>query len=207
MINSVFENIFKNRSWRGRESISGRGSDSDQTKYIVKRVPALFKKMSISTVLDIPCGDFNWMKNVDLNGIKYIGADIIEKLIKNNKDKYGKDNISFQYIDITEDSLPQVDLVLMRDFLVHLSYEDIFKTLNNIYRSGAKYLLTTSFTNRKENKDIITGGWQPLNLRIAPFFFPKPIKIINEKCTQGRLSYTDKSLALWEIAELYENLL
>lgn len=198
----IFENIFKNRSWRGRESISGRGSDSDQTKYIVKKVPALFKNMKIKTVLDIPCGDFNWMKEVDLKGIKYIGADIVEEIIDNNKNKYEKDNVSFQRLDLTEDILPQVDLILIRDCLVHMSYEDIFKSLKNVCNSMSTYLLTTSFTNRQSNKDIITGEWRPLNLQIAPFSFPEPIRIINERCTQGKLSYTDKSLGLWKISDI-----
>jgi len=205
-IKQRFEDIYRNKSWKGRNSVSGRGSDPDQTKHIIKKVPALFKNMKIKTVLDIPCGDFNWMKEVSLKGIKYVGADIIDELIKNNGDKYGKKNISFQHMDVTEDTLPQVDLVLMRDFLVHLSYDDIFKSLNNICDSKSKYLLTTSFTNRKENKDIITGGWYPFNLQMVPFFFPEPIRIINEGCTQSKSSYADKSLGLWKISELCKQL-
>ena len=202
MTNNVFENIFKNRSWRGRDSISGRGSDLDQAEHIIEEIPVLLKEMGISTILDIPCGDFNWMKEVDLKGIKYIGADIVGEIIENNKNKYEKENISFQRLDLTEDMLPQVDLILIRDCLVHMSYEDLFKSLKNVCNSMSTYLLTTSFTNRQSNKDIITGEWRPLNLQTAPFSFPEPIRIINEKCTQGKLSYTDKSLGLWKISDI-----
>ena len=197
-----FENIFKNNSWGGRSSISGRGSDPDQTGHIVREIPVLLKEMGISTMLDIPCGDFNWMQKIDLGGIKYIGADIVKEIIENNKNKYEKGNVSFQCLDLTEDTLPQVDLILIRDCLVHMSYEDIFKSLNNVLNSGSRYLLTTSFTDRQDNKNIVTGEWRPLNLQIAPFFFPKPIKIINEKCTQSKLSYADKSLGLWIISNM-----
>lgn len=202
----IFENIFKNRSWRGRESISGRGSDSDQTKYIVKKVPALFKNMKIKTVLDIPCGDFYWMKNIDLRGIEYIGADIVKELIIKNKNQYEKNNITFRHMNLIVDPLPQVDLILIRDCFVHMSYNDIFKSLNNICRSKSVYLLTTTFTERKNNKDIITGDWRPLNLQVKPFSFTEPIRIINEKCTQSKLSYTDKSLALWKITNIAQTL-
>lgn len=201
MING-FENIFKNNSWRGRNSVSGRGSDLDQAEHIIKEIPVLLKEMGISTILDIPCGDFNWMQKIDLGGIKYIGADIVKEIIENNKNKYEKDNVSFQCLDLHEDTLPQVDLILIRDCLVHLSYEDIFKSLNNVCNSMSTYLLTTTFTNRQNNKDIITGEWRPLNLQIAPFSFPEPIRIINEGCTQGKLSYTDKSLGLWIISNM-----
>ena len=201
-IEQRFENIFKNNSWGGHNSVSGRGSDLDQTEHIIREIPALFKDMGISTVLDIPCGDFNWMRNIDLSGIKYIGADIVKEIVKNNKNQYEKNNVSFRHMNLIDDTLPQVDLVLIRDCLVHMSYGDIFKSLNNVCNSMSQYLLTTSFTDRQDNKDIITGEWRPLNLQIAPFSLPKPIRIINEKCTQGKSSYTDKSLGLWKISDI-----
>lgn len=201
-IEQIFEDIFRNKSWKGRTSSSGRGSDPDQTQNIIKEVPILFKDMGISTILDIPCGDFNWIKNVDLGGTKYIGADIVKEIIKNNKSKYKAKNISFKKMNLIASKIPKVDLVLMRDGLVHLSYDDIFKSLKNIYSSKSKYLLTTTFTGRQDNNDIITGGWYPFNLQIAPFFFPKPIRIINEGCTQSKSSYADKSLGLWLIDDL-----
>lgn len=205
-VEQKFENIFKNNSWGGRNSVSGRGSDPDQTKYIIKEIPLLFKDMNVSTILDIPCGDFNWMRNIDLSKIKYIGADIVKEIIKNNKDRYEKSNISFRHVNLIEDALPQVDLILIRDCLVHMSYDDIFKSLDNVCRSMSKYLLTTSFIDRQDNKDIVTGGWRTINLQIAPFLFPKPIRIINEKCTQRKLSYTDKSLGFWKISDIVKTL-
>jgi cyclopropane fatty-acyl-phospholipid synthase-like methyltransferase len=158
--------------------------------------------VGILTVLDIPCGDFHWMRNVDLSKVEYIGADIVKEIIKNNKDRYEKSNITFLHMNLIEDPLPQVDLILMRDCLVHMSYDDIFKSLDNVCRSKSQYLLTTTFTGRQDNKDIVTGDWRTLNLQIAPFLFPKPIRIINEKCTQKKMSYTDKSLGLWKISDI-----
>ena len=197
MINEIFKNIYKHNLWGGNESISGRGSDSDQTENIIKELPILFKEFNIKSILDIPCGDFNWMKHVDLNGIEYMGADIVEDIVESNKAKY-KDFI-FVQMDITEQVYPPVDLVLVRDCLVHMSYDDILDTLVNIYDSGSKYLLTTTFVDREENQDIKTGAWRPINLELPPFLLPKPIKIINEGCTQSKLAYADKSLGLWKI--------
>ena len=131
------------------------------------------------------------MKKVDLKEIDYLGADIVLDLIESNRRKY---NYRFRLLGLTE-SLPKVDLILTRDSLVHLSYEDIFKALERI-RQSAKYLLATTFPGR-ENKDIKTGDWRPLDLEAPPFFL-SPIEIINEGCTQGRGKYKDKSLALYE---------
>ena len=197
-----FEYIYKNNSWRGVASVSGRGSDLDQTKTLIKELPSLFEDLNISSILDIPCGDFNWMKKINLNKYQYIGADIVKEIIDNNKKLYEKENVSFQHIDLIEDALPRVDLILVRDCLVHFSYNDIFKALNNICHSGSKYLLTTTFTNQQSNGNIITGEWHTLNLQLKPFYLPKPIKIVNEKCTEGKMLYTDKSLGLWKISDI-----
>ena len=180
----IFTNIYKKNHWDGKESISGSGSDSNQTKIITKELSSLFKDFNISTVLDIPCGDFNWMKNVNMNKIHYTGADVVKEIIKNNTDKYEQDNIHFLNINIISDPLPKVDLIFVRDCLVHFSFKDIYLSLNNICKGQSKYFLTTTFTNRKHNKNINTGDWRTLNLEITPFFLPKPIKIIYEDCTE-----------------------
>jgi len=96
--------------------------------------------------------------------------------------------------------LPQIDAVLCRDCLVHLSFTDAHAALANVARSGAKWLLTTSFSSIKRNDDIVTGQWRPLNLMLPPFNLPKPAKRIAENCTETE--FTDKLLGVWPIADL-----
>ena len=105
-------------------------------------------------------------------------------------------------MDITTDGLPQADLVLCRDCLVHFSYEQIFRALKNFKDSRSEYLLMTTFAGRQSNSDIVTGDWRPLNFRISPFNLPEPFKVINEKCTEEGGRYADKSLALWRLADV-----
>ena len=78
----IFTEIYRNNSWGGKDSVSGTGSDAHQTKTITRELQNLFDEYNISTMLDIPCGDFHWMKKVVLNRIDYIGADIVEELIQ-----------------------------------------------------------------------------------------------------------------------------
>jgi hypothetical protein len=195
----IFTDIYTNNTWRGEESVSGPGSEILQTKIIIKELPILFNDFNISEMIDIPCGDFNWMKNIDLSNIYYIGTDIVDKLLEKNKEKYERNNIHFHKMDLINDNLPKVDLILSRDCLVHFSFKDIFNALDNVCKSQSKYFITTTFTKRIKNDDIKTGDWRPINLEIAPFFLPKPVKIINEDCTENNGVYADKSLALWEI--------
>ena len=190
----------------GKDSFSGTGSDAHQTAIITKELPFIFKDYRVTTVLDIPCGDFHWMKNVDLTSIDYVGADIVNDLIEKNSVQYGKDSLRFQKLDLIENKLPKVDLIFCRDCLVHLSFEDIFHALHNICASQSEYFLTTTFTERTKNRDIATGDWRTLNLEVDPFILPRPLKVINEGCTEGAGQYTDKTLGLWRIADVRESL-
>jgi hypothetical protein len=147
-------------------------------------------------MMDIPCGDFNWMKEVDLSGVDYVGADIVEKLIESNNIKYT--NKSFTVLNIVEDALPKVDLVFVRDCLGHLSNVNVLKALENIKKSGSKYLLATSFTKWDKNPDITDGGWKCINLMIAPFYL-NPIYLINEDCREGYPNYNDKCMLLFDL--------
>jgi hypothetical protein len=162
----VFKKIKENNSWGSSESVSGTGSSLEQTEILVVELSKLIKEKRIKTFIDIPCGDFNWMRNVDFLDVDYIGADIVDEIIKENIEKYETFNKKFMVIDIIKDSLPKSDIVFVRDCFVHLSYKNIFKAIKNIKRSGSKYLLTTTFTSVNKNNNIVTGNWRPLNLQI-----------------------------------------
>lgn len=202
----IFKEIYHANAWGGSASVSGWGSDKDQTTKIRHQLPILFKEFGISTVLDIPCGDFHWMKEVDLRGVEYIGADIVPELVDKNQTQYGDENITFLQKNIIEDELPQVDLMLCRDCLVHFSDQDIFSSLKNFLDSGSEYLLTTTFTDRKRNDDIATGQWRPLNLEKAPFFLPEPRFLINEECIEKGGVFEDKALGLWRDIDVRQGL-
>jgi len=199
-LKEVFTKIYEENLWTSEESKSGLGSELKSTEVIRKELPEVFKKFSIKTFLDIPCGDFNWMSKVDLKDVEYIGGDIVESLIENNKNKY--DDVTFKVLDITKDELPKVDLIFVRDVLGHFNYDSIEKAINNMIKSGSRYLLTTSFTKWTYNSNIENGGWRPINLMIPPFNF-KPIYLINEDCFEGDNQYNDKCLILFDLKRLF----
>lgn len=199
-LKKVFTKIYESNDWGSKESISGLGSELSSTKTIREEIPQLIHKFKIKSFLDIPCGDFNWISQIDFKNTKYIGADIVEELInKNNKKFPDKD---FMVLDITQDQLPEVDLIFVRDLLGHFSYDNIQKAIDNILFSNSKYLLTTSFTKWDYNVNIKDGDWRPINLLIKPFKF-KPIYLINENCTEGsNLEFNDKCLILFDLKSL-----
>ena len=155
----IFKEVCRNNAWGGKDSVSGPGSDVNQTSLITKELFALFKDLNIRTMLDIPCGDFNWMKNLDLNSIDYTGADIVEELIDKNRENYARANLRFQCMNLIKEKLPKVDLIFCRDCLVHFSFMDILLSLDNVCNSQSEYFLATTFTDRKVNLNIVTGQW------------------------------------------------
>jgi SAM-dependent methyltransferase len=198
----VFDGYYERNKWSDPESRSGPGSSLLQTEPIRRQLPELCRKYNIRSLLDIPCGDFNWMQHVQLDVDQYIGADIVEKLIQANNERYGNDRRKFLRMDIAVDALPRVDLIFCRDCLVHLTEQLVLQALKNIRASGSTYLLTTTHIHLKHNMNIVTGQWRPLNLQRPPFNLPEPLAFIDENPTADTEIREGKRLALWRIDSL-----
>lgn len=198
-VGEIFTETYRKRYWRSGESVSGRGSELSQTEILRKELPLLLHRFGIRSLLDLPCGDFNWMRQVDLGDVHYTGGDIVAELIALNREKYGSDRRKFVRLDLLTDPLPDADCILVRDCLVHFSLDHIRQALDNLRKSDITYLLTTTFPGTRQNEDIQTGHWRTLNLQLAPFFFPEPLFSLNEGCTEENGAYADKTLCLWKI--------
>ena len=195
----LFKAIYESNAWGAEESRSGPGSTLDGTAQLRRRLPELLREIGTRTLLDAPCGDYRWMREVELPGLSYIGADVVPGLIADNQARYGAPAKRFLVLDIIKDPLPAADVILCRDCLVHFSDRRIRAAVKNFRRSGATYLLTTTFPDHGASQSIISGQWQPLNLERPPFNFPAPLRTIHEGL-EGE--YRDKTLALWRIADL-----
>lgn len=194
-----FTRIRETNLWGAEESVSGLGSELAATATLRQELPRLFSELGVTTLLDIPCGDFRWMSEVDLRDVRYIGGDIVAALVEENRAKYGRE---FLRLDLCADELPRADLVLCRDCLVHLSFSNIGSAVENLRRSGSTWLLTTHFLECEQNVDIEDGDWRMLNFELDPFRWGPPQNVLVEGCTESGGGYEDKTLALWRIADL-----
>jgi hypothetical protein len=150
--------IYKYNLWFSNESRSGPGSEIQNTKVITRILPNIINKYNIKTVLDIPCGDMNFMYHIikKIPNINYKGMDIVNILINNNKKKYK--NYNFEVGDIITSNLGENDLIIVKDLFIHFSNNNIKKALNNIKKSRSKYLLVNNSNfNKKYNTDIFFG--------------------------------------------------
>jgi hypothetical protein len=195
-----FTQVYQTNAWKGEVSVSGTGSDMEQTAVVRAALPGLLKELGVRSMMDAPCGDLHWIKTVELGEVSYIGVDIVQELVDRLRGEFpGR---RFECCDLVTDDLPKADLIFCRDCLVHLPLEEVRKVLINFVRSGAEWLLTTTFTGTIENGDVRWSGWRPLNLEARPFGLPAPHRLINEQCTEDGGKHADKSLGLWNLREL-----
>ena len=198
----VFTQIYRTNKWGSNESRSGKGSGLGQTQKVRDALPGLLQAFQIRSMLDLPCGDFHWMKEVDLRGVDYIGADIVPELIAETSARHAAPGRRFVTLNLTSDDLPKADLLLCRDCWVHLNTPDIAAAIANIRRSGITYLLATTFTHHPVNRDKVRGKFRMLNLQVAPFHFPSALRVITEDNLESSHADAGKSLALWRVEDV-----
>lgn len=82
-------------------------------------------------------------------------------------------SISFEVVDICSDRLCDSDLIIVRDCLIHFSYEDINNFLQNLSNVNYKMLMTTTHIVDQNfiNTDLQTGGFRQIDLFKKPFCF------------------------------------
>jgi SAM-dependent methyltransferase len=106
-------------------------------KYIIsytEMVNSFIKENNIKRVIDLGCGDFAVGSRLNVDGIQYVGIDIVDELVQRNQVVFGKDNISFESLDIISETLPAGDLCLIRQVFQHLSNVEILSVLNKLFQ-------------------------------------------------------------------------
>jgi hypothetical protein len=199
---AVFDRIMAENYWQDAESVSGGGSNLRQTEKLRRELPLLLSRLQVRSLIDAPCGDFHWMRHVELGSITYTGVDVVAPLIERCQQTFAQPGREFLCRNIVTDSLPKADAIMSRDCLSHLSNVHVFDALKNFRASGTTFLIATTYPSRTRNWDIVTGEWRPINLQIAPFNFPQPLDALVEGSTEYDGDFADKTLAVWRLEEL-----
>lgn len=200
-----FEVIYRERLWvraipksfNRDGSVSGHGSTEQSTRVFRSQLQRFLEDHSANAFLDAPCGDFNWMKLVNVRQMReYIGGDIVRELIERLNAEYALPRPSvgglsrrFILLDVTRDSLPKADVWLCKDCLQHMSNEDILSVLRNARVSPIQYFLFSNHAGVETNKDIKTGQFRPVDLTLAPFNLPTPFAKLQDAPTDGEARY------------------
>lgn len=190
-IEERFEFIYRRNYWGNKETVSGAGSTIAATEATRRALERFIRENRIHSMLDAPCGDWNWMKHVRFHSkFRYYGADIVGPLINELRDRFEDKHRHFFTTNIIQDPFfDDVDLWLCRDTLFHLSFSDIRRVLLNFCRSNIPMALITHHPGADNLQDIDTGYFRPVCLTAPPFRLPMPMLEIKE---QG-----ERVLGLW----------
>ncbi len=180
------------------ETKCGAGSTVAFTEQLRPQLEKLFRFLEIRTLVDAPCGDFNWMSRVNISGIKYIGIDMDGDNLLSARTRPSEPWTFTPWpkmilqLDLVSNVIPKADLILCRDFFQHLPNEMILQVLHNFRKSGCEWLLATNHDGGY-NEDIPTpGGFHRVDLIGVPFSLGQPF----ERIADG----DGRSLALWSLA-------
>lgn len=129
--------------------------------------------------------------------VHYIGGDIVKPLVEDLNINYKSKKVSFIHFDLIKDTPPQVDLMIFRDCLFHLSFEDTKEVLEKFIKSKSTYVLTTTHKNINNlfaNRDILTGDFRCIDLFSPPYNFSHdPLYIIDDWMAPHR----ERQMCLW----------
>lgn len=150
----IFRIVFERNYWLSDESRSGLGSTVAFTSCLRRELAAWLRGADISSFVDLPCGDFNWMRHVDFPaGTTYFGLDIVEEIVAGNQAAYGSEKWRFEVGDILAPGLPAADAYFCRDLLIHFPNEAVDRAIANVRATGARYLLATTYPAVRRNRD------------------------------------------------------
>lgn len=202
-MSSDLEAVFRS-GWKNSDSLSGCGSSTKNTDRITRqllmvrelcRPVGLRRPMRIN---DVGCGDLLWAKKVFYRS-EYRGFDVCAwpdwPALK-------ADGWELEQANAVDDQLPDADLTIVRDVMIHLPNAMGTKLLANVTLSSRWLLATTyvsafrhrAFTN--EGRDIkitkATRNYARLDLTRAPFSLGQPLFLIPEYVS-------GKFLGLWDL--------
>lgn len=170
--NDTFDKVYENKIWGNGEILggsSGPGSDPKLNKKYIQYLNDFIQQNNIKSIVDLGCGDWQIMRLINLNNIQYYGYDTSKIIINNNNKKYKKENIHFIHNDLDQEvNLKNADLLICKDVLQHLSYNNINKILSQLDKFKYVFIIGNMQENTI-NEDIQDGGCRDLDIRKHPF--------------------------------------
>jgi 2-polyprenyl-3-methyl-5-hydroxy-6-metoxy-1,4-benzoquinol methylase len=195
---------------RRPETADGPGATLALTEQLRAWLQELLQRIRIDTMLDAACGDWAWMRLVDLGRIEYTGWDVDPGRIDTCRARAAdlKTDTYFEVRNLlTTPCVPEFDLVLCRDMLMHVTNEHISRFLDKVRDSGSRLLLTTTFPgadNSSRRWDAAKATWQgymeqPMDLTREPFNLPAPLEVFDEQPGPQGILAVPRQLALFHI--------
>lgn len=152
---------------------SGPGSSPYSTIQYRSFIENFIRMNNIEKVVDVGCGDWQFSRFINFDGVDYLGFDIVSSVVEKNNVNFRTNKINFRMMPSDIEDIQSADLLIMKDVLQHLSNQEILQFKNKVFQKFKYCLLTNSYRklNVKTNIDIKDGGFRCLDLSLPPFSF------------------------------------
>lgn len=206
-----FEEVYGRNLWNSRESRSGIGSERRNALADMRFILSLVRKRfgrdqqrANVTIVDVPCGDMNWMPELldQLEkefAITYYGYDIVPQAIRSHRSRFGSHlNWHFSLIDVVGSPPIRGDVLISRDLVNHLPRADIQRVLSNIKATRSPTLVISNNRGARVNEELreAGGGSRMINIERPPFNWKRAI------AGNGHLWLWDDSAHRWPARDL-----
>jgi hypothetical protein len=172
----VFSTIYDKDQWTHG---SGPGSIASFNKPYIQLLQTFIRDNNIKTIVDVGSGDFQTLRHVNFDGCEYRGFDVVESVVARCNQLYRTDNIQFSIMPQDWEELPEADLYLIKDVLIHLNNADAARLLETSL-TRCRYLMSTNDRvpdAESYNVDISTGQFRAVNISLAPFSIPSHVAL------------------------------
>ena len=158
-------------------------------------VQSFIEGHSIKSIVDFGCGDWQFSRLMNWDGVDYVGIDLVPDLVETNRKNFARPGVSFKLFASLDD-VPNADLLLCKDVFQHLSNGTIARYLA-AFKQKFKFLLITNDDrpNTLVNGEIEAGGWRPVRLDHLPFAERAPV-LLSWTVTEGGWIPTHKAACL-----------
>lgn len=198
-------------------SWDGPGSSLDSTEALRDALSAMLHRLGVKTMLDMACGDWNWMRLVDLGSIEYTGWDVDPGRIARCRYRIGigdftaidRPNVHFEQVNVLtadETMLSEWDLVLARDFFAHLPNAYVLEIVQKLRKGGSQWLLASTYPTATNDfvYDPSKYAWNgymehPINLSAEPFNL-RIKDMIEEEPGPGGVLTNQRILGLFDLS-------
>ena len=173
-----FTNIYDKCKWgkKNGKGMSGTGSNnSPDTRFYINLLINHIQENNIKTICDMGCGDWEFSKTIDWEGLHYTGIDCVKSVIDFNKENYSSENI--QFIHGEAGDIPEgYDLVILKDVIQHWEDKQVKEILPQIIEknkfvligNGYKFGRTPSKNNWTERTLDKNYHYHPIDINKKP---------------------------------------
>ena len=159
---AAMEQVYDLNLWGANKTKFYSGEGSHHSNYVepyITVISSFLSSFSIPPVVcDLGCGDFNIGRQLVKYSSNYIGVDIVNDLILQNKKIFTQKKLEFRCLDIANDPIPAGDCAIIRQVFQHLSNDEVQQILNKLYQF--KFVIITEHIPKHNfipNIDIISG--------------------------------------------------